>query len=145
MSIAAKLARSLVVLSAPLLVLVAHEARAADPTTGTPVPAEVKPTTPAPLEEVEVCVAYAGMPDGFVTLEVKPTVEVYAGDKLLGETPLAKARVPSGKADLRLVDPKTKTERRICVDVEPNKVMIYKLDLSRLPSDKRVRVGPKRG
>jgi hypothetical protein len=129
MSLIAKLARPLVALAALSFVGVAE---AAEPTSPQPVPAQETPTS-----EVSPVVP----DDGFITLDVLPTALVYFQEKLLGETPLPRMRLPAGKVELRLVDVKTKTERTTCVVVSSNKVSIFKIDLAKLPADKRDRIG----
>lgn len=66
---------------------------------------------------------------GHLTINSKPYSVIYYQDKMLGETPIAKARVPAGCVHLRAVDPQSKREKIVKLNVEPNKVLRYEFTL----------------
>ncbi len=82
------------------------------------------PTPPRPAGCARLADEY-----GHVTIASEPQVAVYLDGKLLGETPIAKARVPAGCLHLDAVDPSSKREKRIKINVEPNKVTRFKITL----------------
>ena len=48
----------------------------------------------------------APLPDGLLTLRTNPWSEVFLGTRRLGNTPLVRVALPSGRQTLRLVNPK---------------------------------------
>jgi hypothetical protein len=66
---------------------------------------------------------------GFVTINTKPYSEIWFEGKKLGETPLAKVKLPSGCWDIRAVSPDTKQEKKVRIEVQPNKNLRYSFDL----------------
>ncbi len=66
---------------------------------------------------------------GNVTISSEPYSVIYLDDKLLGETPLAKVRIPAGCMFIRAVHPETKKEKTMRINVEPNRTSRYKITL----------------
>lgn len=66
---------------------------------------------------------------GHVTIASEPYSVIYYQEKMLGETPIAKARVPAGCLHLKAVDPQSKKEKIVKVNVEPNKITRFKITL----------------
>lgn len=94
-------------------------------------PAATVATVAAPPQTPPHPAGCARLPDeyGHVTIASEPQVAVYLNGKLLGETPIAKARVPAGCLHLDAVDPRSKREKRIKINVEPNKLTRFKITL----------------
>jgi hypothetical protein len=77
---------------------------------------------------VEDCSAPTGLV-GWVTINTKPYSEIWFGDKKLGETPLAKVKLPSGCFEIRAVAVESRKERKIQIEVQPNKNLRYQFDV----------------
>ncbi len=90
---------------------------------------EPVPPPKAPPRGAGDCVTDAALPPGYVTISTKPYSEIFWGDKRLGETPLSKHKLPSGCVKLRAVNKQLGKEKEVRVDVEPNKVQIFKFTL----------------
>ncbi|MCK6551601.1 protein kinase [Myxococcota bacterium] len=74
------------------------------------------------------CAPIPSLPPGYVTISTNPFSDIYIGGKRVGETPLARHKLPSGCVEVKAVtkDGKSVTQQ---LTVEPNKVMIYKFDV----------------
>lgn len=66
---------------------------------------------------------------GYVNIATVPVAQVWLGSRLLGTTPLRKARLPAGIHSLRLRAVRGKGEKRVSVRVRPNKVSFLSVDL----------------
>ena len=92
---------------------------------------------PKPEGDAEPPVTRSGPPGcqrldghfGNVTIDSKPYSVVYLDDKMLGETPLAKVRLPAGCMFIRAVHPESKKEKIMKIKVEPNKTSRYNFTL----------------
>jgi hypothetical protein len=80
------------------------------------------------LEGPAGCKSNPNLPAGFITVDTKPVSDIYMGGAKIGQTPLAKYRAPAGCVEIKAVtaDGKTRVEH---LNVEPNKVMIYRFDV----------------
>ena len=58
---------------------------------------------------------------GRLTLDTRPWTRVYLGRRLLGMTPLVNKKLPSGKHQLRLVNPELGLKKTITVTIRPGK------------------------
>jgi serine/threonine protein kinase len=72
----------------------------------------------------------AGEP-GFLTLVTEPYAKVFLGGQELGDTPLFKAKLPSGKHTLRLVDGNQKAFR-LPVEIKPGETTAVRIPLAML-------------
>ncbi|MFP2913528.1 PEGA domain-containing protein, partial [Pyxidicoccus sp. 3LFB2] len=82
--------------------------------------------SPAPASES----APAGEP-GFLTLVTEPYAKVFLGSRELGDTPLFKVKLPSGKHALKLVDGNGKA-LRLPVDIKPGETTAVRIPLEML-------------
>ncbi|MBI4815913.1 MAG: hypothetical protein HY791_06640 [Deltaproteobacteria bacterium] len=76
------------------------------------------------------CVLLPHTPPGFVTINSEPHSVVYYGDKKLGETPLAKIKLPSGCLKVRLENREANLRVDKVIKVDPGKTLRYQFDLS---------------
>lgn len=90
---------------------------------------------PRASAEQAPCATQPELPDGYVTMTATPPAEVWLGERNLGPVPLSRVRLPAGCHELRLVSTAERGERRVRVHVEPNRVAIYRVDLSREPQE----------
>jgi hypothetical protein len=70
------------------------------------------------------CRSNPSLPDGYVTLRTSPRSHIYLRDRLLGQTPLTRVRVPAGCAEMKAMTEDGKT-RVVRIMVTPNTVQIY--------------------
>jgi eukaryotic-like serine/threonine-protein kinase len=68
---------------------------------------------------------------GQLTLVTEPYAKVYLGRRLLGDTPLFKVSLPSGKHSLRLVDGSGQS-RRLPVEIKPGETTAVRIGLDSL-------------
>jgi hypothetical protein len=68
---------------------------------------------------------------GQLTLVIEPFAKVYLGSRLLGETPLFKVSLPSGRHSLRLVGPDGQP-RRLSVEIKPGDTTSLRMPLELL-------------
>jgi serine/threonine protein kinase len=68
---------------------------------------------------------------GFLTLVTEPYAKVFLGGQALGDTPLFKVKLPSGKHALRLVDGNGKA-LRLPVDIKPGETTAVRIPLEML-------------
>ncbi|XXF78214.1 protein kinase [Myxococcaceae bacterium GXIMD 01537] len=73
----------------------------------------------------------AGGEPGQLTLVIEPFAKVYLGGRLLGETPLFKVSLPSGRHSLRLVGPDGQA-RRLSVEIKPGDTTSLRMPLELL-------------
>jgi hypothetical protein len=85
-------------------------------------------SAPTPQPASGDCTAPPGL-TGWVTINTKPYSEVYLDGKKLGETPLAKVKLPSGCWEIRAVAPDSKKEKKVRIEVQPNKNLRYQFDV----------------
>ena len=98
---------------------VARRSRTRPPPEQAPEPAAAPPPSGCAPDET--------LPAGYLTIDTQPHSEIFWGDRRLGETPISKAKVPSGCLKLRAEsDSGTKTLK---VRIEPNKVSIFRTQL----------------
>ena len=64
---------------------------------------------------------------GFATIDTTPSSDIYWDGKKLGETPLARQKLPAGC--IKLVAKTATKEMEVKVMIEPNKVQRYKFDI----------------
>ncbi len=89
-----------------------------------------RPATPTnPPPKPKGCVARPDLPPGFVTISTKPHSEIYLNGRKIGETPLPKVQLPSGCIKLTAVNQPTGKSKTVKVQVEPNRVRIYRFNL----------------
>ena len=79
------------------------------------------PQPPAPAESCEASTEHYGT----VSITSKPYSVVYLGEERLGETPLAKVRLPAGCVSVTLIEPKSKREKVLKLRAEPNRHARY--------------------
>ncbi len=73
------------------------------------------------------CASNPDLPPGFVTIDTRPYSEIFWGERRLGETPLARVRLPAGCVELEARSGElTKTFK---VAVEPNGISTYRFKL----------------
>jgi serine/threonine-protein kinase len=74
------------------------------------------------------CKANPNLPPGYITIATNPVSDIFIGDKKIGQTPLAKVKVPSGCVVVKAVsaDGKSVTEKLL---VDPNVVKIYRFEV----------------
>ncbi|MBZ4417602.1 protein kinase [Myxococcus sp. RHSTA-1-4] len=87
---------------------------------------------PATAAEAGSEAAPAGEP-GFLTLVTEPYAKVFLGGQELGDTPLFKVKLPSGKHTLKLVDGNEKAHR-LPVDIKPGETTAVRIPLAMLSS-----------
>lgn len=75
------------------------------------------------------CQTNPELPRGYITITTKPYSTVYWDGRKLGETPVARVPMPSGCIELVAKNEKLGLERRVKVNVEPNRVNIYRFSL----------------
>ncbi|MBZ4399176.1 serine/threonine-protein kinase [Myxococcus sp. AS-1-15] len=68
---------------------------------------------------------------GFLTLSTEPQAQVFLGGQLLGETPLFKVNVPSGKHTLKLVDEEGRA-LKLTVEIKPGDTTSMRVPLEML-------------
>ncbi|MCK6548401.1 hypothetical protein L6R52_21315, partial [Myxococcota bacterium] len=83
----------------------------------------------AKLPAASGCAPLAGQPAGFVTMNSRPYADVFHGERLLGQTPLPKVKLPAGCAELRFVNPETKKEKTVRIDVASGMVSAFEVEL----------------
>ncbi|MBI2377307.1 MAG: PEGA domain-containing protein [Deltaproteobacteria bacterium] len=76
------------------------------------------------------CVLLDGVPPGFVTIDTDPYSVIFLGDKKLGETPLAKVKLPSGCMRITAKNAESNISVEKVIRVEPNKTLRYKFELA---------------
>lgn len=72
------------------------------------------------------CVKNASGGFGFVSIKAKLGTKLFVGSKYLGEAPLTKHRFPAGCVEIRVVQPKEKTDRTIQVEVKRNQLSVFR-------------------
>ena len=102
-------------ISAPVPVPVRPTARSSKP-----VKSPRTRTPPANLQTEPVAPAVKGV--GRLTLDTQPWAQVFLDGRLLGDTPLEEVSVPAGHLRLRLLNPESKIDRYIEVDIAPGAV-----------------------
>ena len=85
----------------------------------------VRPPKAEPGVGTAGCMTDPSLPPGYVTITTKPYATLFWNGRKLGETPVAKVRLPSGCVTLT-AKTKSGTEQSFQVKVEPNKVNIYR-------------------
>jgi|GEM_PF-3372502 len=75
------------------------------------------------------CQTNPDLPRGYITITTKPFSDVYWNGRKLGQTPIARIPMPSGCIELVAKNEKLGLERRVKVNVEPNRVNIYRFSL----------------
>ena len=73
------------------------------------------------------CCTDNALPPGFVTISTKPESVLYWNGRKIGETPLARYKLPSGC--VRIEAKGTEKSRTVQLEVEPNRVRIYQFSL----------------
>jgi hypothetical protein len=98
-----------------------------------PGPGPLAAGEPPPRKEAKPagsggCASDPSAPAGYITIGTTPVADIYISGRKIGQTPLAKVKVPSGCVEVKAMtaDGKSRLER---LQVEPNKVMIYKFDV----------------
>ncbi len=86
-----------------------------------------KPKQPAQSGD---CIILPDQPPGFVTINTEPYSTIFYGDKKLGETPLAKIKLPSGCLKIRADNKEANISVEKVIRVEPNKTLRYQFDLA---------------
>jgi hypothetical protein len=66
---------------------------------------------------------------GYLTVGSTPWGQVYVNGKHVGTTPISRLRVPAGCTMLRVVNPATGKEIEREIEIEPNKVQIFRFEL----------------
>jgi hypothetical protein len=101
--------------------------------TRTPQKKGARGTAPAPAEEPGEAASptQARGEPGQLTLVIEPFAKVYLGGRLLGETPLFKVSLPSGRHSLRLVGPDGQA-RRLSVEIKPGDTTSLRMPLELL-------------
>jgi hypothetical protein len=94
---------------------------------------ETAPVDLAPIEEKQepTSTAAPSPAPGQLTLVTDPYAKVYLGKRLLGDTPLFKVIIPSGKHSLRLVGPEGES-LRLPVEIKPGETTAVRIALSSL-------------
>ena len=67
---------------------------------------------------------------GYVTIDTNPPARVMIGGRLLGETPLVRAKFPPGCIEVEAISHDGAASARVRMQVEPNKVQRYRFSLS---------------
>jgi hypothetical protein len=88
------------------------------------------PGTDAPAASTDSDSAQAAEP-GFLTLVTEPYAKVFLGSRELGDTPLFKVKLPSGKQVLKLVDGNGKA-LKLPVDIKPGETTAVRIPLEML-------------
>ncbi|MBI5528190.1 MAG: serine/threonine protein kinase [Deltaproteobacteria bacterium] len=94
----------------------------------TPTQAEEPKKEPAPPPKVATA---APVGDGFLNLDSDPWAEVWTGGSKLGDTPLIKVKVPSGRIQLVLKNPELGFEKKITIDVPANETVGQKISVKK--------------
>jgi hypothetical protein len=96
-----------------------------------PEPRDVAGTgTDAPAASTDSDSAQAAEP-GFLTLVTEPYAKVFLGSRELGDTPLFKVKLPSGKQVLKLVDGNGKA-LKLPVEIKPGETTAVRIPLEML-------------
>jgi eukaryotic-like serine/threonine-protein kinase len=74
------------------------------------------------------CQADPNAPPAFITIDTRPVSDIYIGGRKIGQTPLAKQKVPSGCVEFKAVTADGKSAIKQA-PVEPNKVSIFKFEI----------------
>jgi serine/threonine-protein kinase len=75
------------------------------------------------------CQTDPNLPPGFVTIATKPDADIFWQGRKLGQTPLARYKLPSGCVTLTARALDGSAEKTVRVSVEPNRVRIFKFEL----------------
>lgn len=81
----------------------------------------------SPLEPP--CVPLAGDRKGWLTIRTTPSASLFVRDTKLGETPLQRVELPAGCVELRARSLEGDREKTLRVDVEPDQVTVYAIEL----------------
>ena len=71
------------------------------------------------------CKTNPSLPPGFATIQTKPYSDVYWNGRHLGQTPLARYKLPSGCVTVTAKALGGKGSKTVRLKIEPNRVMIY--------------------
>jgi hypothetical protein len=75
------------------------------------------------------CEPLGGGKKGAVTITTTPPAELFLGSVSLGETPLSRVQLPAGCVEVRAVAHDKRTEKTIRLEVDPEQVTVYMLEL----------------
>lgn len=81
----------------------------------------------APLEPP--CVPLAGDRKGWLTIRTTPAASLFVRDAKLGETPLSRVELPAGCVELRARALEGDREKTLRVEVEPDQITVYAIEL----------------
>ncbi|MCP3063406.1 PEGA domain-containing protein [Myxococcus sp. K38C18041901] len=94
-------------------------------------PRAKSPRTPNKRAQPKDSAPLATGEPGFLTLSTEPQAQVFLGGQLLGETPLFKVNLPSGKHTLKLVDDEGRA-LKLTVEIKPGDTTSMRVPLEML-------------